>query len=68
MPTGKTCRGAIHVHSNYSDGSGRVEDVISAAQTAGLDYLIITDHDKLRPEQHAFQGRHGTCWWSMASR
>jgi len=59
MPTGKTCRGAIHVHSNYSDGSGKVEDVISAAQTAGLDYLIITDHDKLRPEQHAFQGRHG---------
>lgn len=58
MPTGKTCKGAIHIHSDYSDGSGRVEDIISAAQAAGLDYLIITDHGKLRPEQHAFQGRH----------
>ena len=33
-------RGAIHVHTRYSDGSGTFEEVAAAAQEAGLDYLI----------------------------
>jgi hypothetical protein len=52
-------KGAIHIHTSFSDGSGKVEDIIKAAQDAGLDYLIISDHDKLLPEQLEFQGRHG---------
>lgn len=59
MPASNVLKGAIHIHSRYSDGSGKIADIISAAQSAGLDYLIITDHNKLLPEQRAFQGRHG---------
>jgi len=45
--------GALHIHTHYSDGSGTVEAVAYAAQQAGLEWIIITDHDTLdgRPEQ-----------------
>ena len=59
MPARKTYKGAIHIHTKFSDGSGKVRDVIKAAQETGLDYLIISDHDELLPEQRKFQGWHG---------
>ena len=37
-------KGAFHVHTNRSDGSGSVEDVAAAARSAGLDFVIFTDH------------------------
>lgn len=37
-------RGAIHVHTNRSDGTGTVEEVAAAAARAGLDFVILTDH------------------------
>ena len=37
-------KGAFHVHTNRSDGSGSVEDVASAARSAGLQFVIFTDH------------------------
>jgi hypothetical protein len=37
-------RGAIHIHTRRSDGSGSVEDVASAAARAGLNFVILTDH------------------------
>lgn len=33
-----------HVHSRRSDGTGTVEDIAAAAQAAGLDAVILTDH------------------------
>ena len=36
-------RGAIHVHTNRSDGTGTVETVAAAAR-AGLDFVVFTDH------------------------
>lgn len=36
-------RGVTNVHTNLSSGSGDVSRVISAAQTAGLDFVSITD-------------------------
>ena len=50
--------GAIHVHSRYSDGSGTVEEIIQAAQTAGLDFLVMTDHSTLQPLLDGYQGYH----------
>ncbi len=50
-------RGNIHIHSTHSDGTGSVEDIIAAGQRAGLDYLIITDHNTLAAR--AMQGWHG---------
>lgn len=37
-------RGVIHVHTNRSDGTGSVDDVTRAAATAGLQFVIVTDH------------------------
>ena len=37
-------RGAYHIHSDRSDGSGSVEDIAKAAADAGLKFIILTDH------------------------
>ena len=37
-------RGAIHVHTRRSDGTGTVDDVAAAARRAGLQFVIFTDH------------------------
>jgi hypothetical protein len=37
-------RGAIHVHTNRSDGTGSVAQVAAAAARAGLKFVIFTDH------------------------
>jgi hypothetical protein len=43
-------RGAYHVHSTLSDGSGTPESIAAAAAAAGLDFVILTDHgDATRP-------------------
>lgn len=38
-----TCN--IHIHSTYSDGFGTYSNIIDAAIAAGLDVVIITDHN-----------------------
>ncbi|MBD3260444.1 MAG: PHP domain-containing protein, partial [Candidatus Altiarchaeales archaeon] len=35
----------IHVHTNHSDGSNSVEEVLDYANKIGLDGLVVTDHD-----------------------
>jgi hypothetical protein len=52
-------RGAIHVHTRRSDGTGTVDEVASAAARAGLNFVVLTDHgDGTRePEPPAY--RHG---------
>lgn len=39
-----TARGAFHVHTNRSDGTGSVDEVATAAARAGLQFLVLTDH------------------------
>ena len=39
--------GVAHIHTIHSDGGGTVADVESAAAAAGLDFVIITDHNSL---------------------
>ncbi len=51
--------GSIHIHSNYSDGTGKVEDIVRAAQEAELNYLILTDHNTLRAKREGFEGLYG---------
>jgi hypothetical protein len=36
-------KGVTNVHSSLSTGSGEIPEIIDAAQTAGLDYISITD-------------------------
>lgn len=47
--------GAIHIHSVYSDGSGEIIEIVTAAQESGLDYLILTDHNTLRALKEGYE-------------
>ncbi len=51
--------GAIHGHSTYSDGSGTYPEILQAAQAAGLDFLVMTDHDTLKPLDDVGEGFRG---------
>ena len=48
--------GAIHIHSNHSDGTGDVNLITKAAKSAGLDWIIITDHNNFDIEEGIFNG------------
>lgn len=37
----------LHMHTRYSDGSGIHRDIVQAALHAGLDVVIVTDHNVL---------------------
>jgi putative hydrolase len=37
-------RGDLHTHSNWSDGSAPIEEMMRAAQALGHDYCALTDH------------------------
>ena len=37
----------LHIHTTSSDGSEEPEEVIAKAQSTGLKYISITDHDSI---------------------
>ncbi|OGO13533.1 MAG: hypothetical protein A2Y93_17245 [Chloroflexi bacterium RBG_13_68_17] len=37
--------GNLHTHTAYSDGTGSHEDIAAAALRAGLDFVVVTDHN-----------------------
>jgi hypothetical protein len=37
-------KGAFHVHSSRSDGTGTIDEIAAAAARAGLQFIILTDH------------------------
>ncbi len=44
----------LHVHTNYSkEGESSVEEIIRAAELAGLDAIAITDHDSINGAKKA---------------
>ena len=49
----------IHIHSTYSDGTGSVEQIARVANRQGLDFLVLTDHNTLRPKAEGKEGWHG---------
>src|SRR4051812_4796364 len=54
---GLTC--VIHVHSTYSDGTGTVPQIARAAERAGVDVVLLTDHDSLEAKRRGEEGWHG---------
>jgi hypothetical protein len=43
-PPASVVRGAFHIHSSRSDGSGDVAVIAAAAARAGLHFIVLTDH------------------------
>lgn len=39
-------RGLFHIHTNASDGSDSLEEIVSAAKKMGLEYIGISDHSR----------------------
>jgi putative hydrolase len=37
-------KGDLHLHSNWSDGSAPIEEMMAAAQSLGHEYCALTDH------------------------
>ncbi len=48
--------GAVHIHSRYSDGTGEIPDIVRAASEVGLDFLMLSDHNTLRPKIDGWEG------------
>lgn len=42
----KDIKGIFHVHTNYSDGSDSIEDMVKSCIRRGYSYLGITDHSQ----------------------
>lgn len=51
--------GALHIHSTYSDGAGTVPQIARAANDAGLDFIVLCDHESLAARQNHQDGWHG---------
>ena len=51
-----TC--VIHLHSTYSDGTGTVPEIAEAARRAGVDVVLLTDHDSLEARRRGEER-----WW-----
>ena len=49
-------KGAVHIHTNCSDGTGNIKTVVKAAKSAGLDWIIITDHNYYDTDEGIFDG------------
>ncbi len=49
-------KGAIHIHTTCSDGSGDIQEISRAAKSAGLDWIIITDHNKMEIKEGIYNG------------
>lgn len=47
-------RGAYHVHTTRSDGRGTPGEVARAAKEAGLDFVVLTDHNDFKPPAPAW--------------
>ena len=42
--TREAVRGDLHTHTNWSDGKASIEEMVTAAEAFGHEYLAITDH------------------------
>src|SRR5262249_12919939 len=60
-PEAHVLAGAVHIHTTYSDGLGTVPEVAAAAREAGLDFVVITDHETLQPIADGWEGYHAGC-------
>ncbi len=46
LVTDRDIRGDLHMHTNWSDGRDSLDEMLSAAQELGYEYVAITDHSE----------------------
>jgi len=51
--------GVVHVHSSFSDGTGKCDEIASFANEVGLDFCLLSDHNTLRGKDNGFEGWYG---------
>lgn len=51
--------GVIHIHSSYSDGTKKIEEIAKIGEHAGLDFLMFSDHNTLQPLHDGHQKFYG---------
>lgn len=51
--------GAIHMHSIYSDGTGKPDEIAGYANELGLDYIILTDHNSIEAKNAGYEKYYG---------
>jgi len=50
-------KGDLQTQTNWTDGSATIEEMAVAAQKAGLEYIVITDHTKRLAMTHGLDAR-----------
>src|SRR3989304_4196235 len=53
-------KGVVHLHSTYSDGHGSIEEIMQCANDVGLDFVMLTDHDTMKPRDDGNEKWHGS--------
>ncbi len=51
---------AVHLHSDYSDGTASIPELMEAARQADRDVVLLTDHDTLGAKDDGHEGWHGS--------
>jgi hypothetical protein len=51
--------GAVHLHSDFSDGTLPIPEIAAIGREAGLDFLMFTDHNTLEPRRRGLEGWYG---------
>jgi hypothetical protein len=51
--------GAVHLHSDFSDGTQSIPEIAEIAETKQLDFLMFSDHNTLEPKRRNLEGWHG---------
>lgn len=49
--------GNLHMHSTDSDGHGTHQQIAEAAMQAGLDFVVVTDHNQYAPQHETYHYR-----------
>ncbi len=50
-------RGNLHIHTTLSDGTKTHQELAQIAEEAGLDFIVITDHNAYRPGLDGWSGK-----------
>ena len=49
----------VHLHSDYSDGTASIPELMESAREAECDVVLLTDHDTLGARDDGLEGWHG---------